>query len=133
MTDPVAKQFAFACMRDMATQTVMDFPLYGPETLCQMLNAYQDRFCLVEDLVRHGMRRGGNLRGPHYRHRTRRRRSLLMPPPKRGIVGPITTPPIERVVHVITNGGSSRRSSCPRTPGTLRQKGLPEEQGRLPL
>ena len=50
-TDAVAKQFAFAYMRDMATQTVMDIPLYGPETLGQMLNAYQNRFNLIEDLV----------------------------------------------------------------------------------
>ena len=47
MTDPMAKQFAFACIRDLATQTVMDIPLYGPETLGQMLNAYHVRFCPV--------------------------------------------------------------------------------------
>ena len=68
--DAVAKQFAFAYMRDMATQTVVDIPLYGPETLGQMLNTYQDWFGLIEDLVRLCMGRGGTLRGPRRRRPT---------------------------------------------------------------
>ena len=39
-TNAVAKQYAFAYMRDWATQVVMDIPLYGSETMKQMLDAY---------------------------------------------------------------------------------------------
>ena len=105
LTDLVAKQFAFVCMRDLATQAVMDIPLYGPETLSQMLNAYQDRFCLIQDLERLRTQRGGNLHGPWRRRRARRRRSLLRPYPKRGIRTPTSTPPMEGGVRVITDGG----------------------------
>ena len=104
LTDLVAKQFAFVCMRDLATQAVMDISLYGPETLSQMLNTYQDRFCLVQDLERLRTQRGGNLHGPWHRRRARRRRSLLRPYPKRGIRMPTLTPPMEGGVRIITDG-----------------------------
>ena len=45
----VAKQLAFAYMRDWATQVVMDIPVYGSVTIEQMLDAYQDRFSLIAD------------------------------------------------------------------------------------
>ena len=49
-TNAVTKQFAFAYMRDIDTQTVMDIPLYGSETARELLDTYQERFCLGEDL-----------------------------------------------------------------------------------
>ena len=105
LTDLVAKQFAFVCMRDLATQAVMDIPLYGPETLSQTLNAYQDQFCLIQDLERLRTQTGGNLHGPWRRRRARRRRSLLRPYLKRGIRTPTSTLPREGGVCVVTDGG----------------------------
>ena len=49
-TDAVTKQFAFAYMRDIATQAVMDIPLYWSGTAGELLDAYQERFRLGEDL-----------------------------------------------------------------------------------
>ena len=82
-------------MRDTAHDAVQDIPLYGPQNLAQMLNAYEDRFRLLGDLVRHRMQKEGFLRG--FRRRRQpggpRRRSLLKPRAKRGILAPTPQPP----------------------------------------
>ena len=61
--DHIARQYACACMRDTAHDAVRDITLTGPRDLNQMLIAYEDRFQLLEDLVRHRMQREGLLRG----------------------------------------------------------------------
>ena len=45
-TNSVAKQFAFAYMKDIATQAFLDIPLSGLETVEQMLDEYQEQFCM---------------------------------------------------------------------------------------
>ena len=61
--DHVARQYAYACMRDASHDAVRDITLAGPENLTQMLDAYEGRFQLLEDLVRRRMQREGFLRG----------------------------------------------------------------------
>ena len=74
----------------------MDISYYGPESLTQLLNAYETRFQLLEDLVRLRLRREGLLHGPRRRRQPgRRRRSLLKPQAKRGIMVPAQRPPPE--------------------------------------
>ena len=62
--DSVAKQYAFAYMWDSAHDAVMDIASYRPESLTQMLNAFETRFQLLEDLVRLRLQREGLLHGP---------------------------------------------------------------------
>ena len=115
-TNAIAKQFAFAYMRDWATQVVMDIPLHGSETIEQTLDAYQDRFSLVADLQQLQMQRGGTLRGHRRRCQPKRRRSLLKPRPKRGIPAPIRRPQVGRtgrVVRVPTEGGQLAELALP--------------------
>ena len=65
--DSVAKQYAFAYIRDSARDAAMDITSYGPESLFQLLNAYETRFQLLEDLVRLHLRREGLLHGSRRR------------------------------------------------------------------
>ena len=92
--DAVAKQFAFAYMRDSATEAVMDLTYSGPETLTKVLNAYETRFRLLDNLVRLRLQREGLLRRPCRRRQPGgRRRSLLKPRPRHGILAPDRRPP----------------------------------------
>ena len=102
-TDAVTKQFAFAHMRNTATQTVMDIPLYGPETAEELLEAYQDRFYLGEDIenlrlliARRRVAQACCRRSccPRYRCRRTRKRSLLKPRVKWGIPPPVRPHPV---------------------------------------
>ena len=94
-TDAVTIQFAFAYMRDTATQAVMDIPLYGSEIAEQLLDVYQDRFRIGEDLrLLLAQRRVSRI--CRRRYRRNRRRSLLRPRAKRGIRPPVCSCPVAR-------------------------------------
>ena len=92
--DNIAKQYAYAYMRESAHDVVGDIPLSGPGNLTQLLNAYEDRFLLLEDLVRRRMQREALLRGSHRQRQPggKRRKSLLKPRAKRGILAPTPQP-----------------------------------------
>ena len=123
--DAVAKQLAFAYMRDSATEAVMDIPFHGPETLTQVLNAYQTRFELLEDFVRLRLQREGLLRGSRCRCQPGRRRSLLKPRGKRGILAPACRQPYikntGRTVRVSTPGGRLAELTPPPSARNIRR------------
>ena len=64
-TDAVVKQFAFTHMKDVATQEVLDIPLHGSETVEQILDGYQEQFCM-----------GDNIQPPRVRRRTSKIRAF---------------------------------------------------------
>ena len=68
-TNAVAKQFTFAYMKDIATQAVLDIPLSESETVEQMLDEYQDRFCM-----------GSNSQPPQAQRRTPKIRAFRWNP-----------------------------------------------------
>ena len=128
--DNLAKQFAFSYMRNSATEAVMDISYHGPESLTQLLNAYETSFQLLEDLVRLRLRREGLLRGPCRRCQPgRRRRSLLKPRAKRGIMVPAQRPPPEwnmgRIVRIETPGGQLEEVTLPPSAEDIRRRILP--------
>ena len=109
-SDLTARQYANACMRDTAHDAVRDITLAGPRSCSEMLDAYEERFFLLEDLVRLRMRQEGLLRAPRRRHQPgEKRRSLLKPRAKRGILTPTTRPLAPwnagRVVRIEASGG----------------------------
>ena len=109
-SDRTARRYANACMRDAAHDAVWDITLTGPSSCSMMLDAYEERFFLLEDLVRLRMRQEGFLRVPRrWRQPGERRRSLLKPRAKRGILTPTTRPlppwNAGRVVRIEAPGG----------------------------
>ena len=91
--DRTARRYANACMRDSAHDAVRDITLAGPRSCSEMLDTYEERFQLLDDLVRIRMREEGLLRAPrHLRRPGGRRKSLLKPCAKRGIMTPIARP-----------------------------------------
>ena len=71
----------------------MDIPLYGSETAEQLLDAYQDRFRMGEDLrLLLAQRRVSRI--CRRRYRRNQRRSLLRPRSKRGIRPPVRPRPV---------------------------------------
>ena len=63
-SDPIARQYACVCMRDTAHDAVQDIMLADPGSLPQMLDAFEDRFRVLEDLVWHRLQRDRLLHGP---------------------------------------------------------------------
>ena len=119
-TNAVANQFAFAYMRDMATQVIMDISLYGSETIEQMLDAYKDRFSLIKDFRQLPTQRGAP-QGHWRRRQPYKRKSLLKPRPKRGIHAPI------RQRHYV--GSPGRTVRIPIHGGQLAEIALPPGAG----
>ena len=98
-----------------------------------MLNAFETRFQLLEDLVRLRLRREGLLHSPsHPRQPGRRRKSLLKPRAKRGIMAPAPRPPPEwntgHVIQIETPGGQLEEVTLPPKPKT--SEGKPWSSGR---
>ena len=109
-SDRTARRYANACMRGAAHDAVRDITLAGPRSCSMMLDAYEERFHLLEDLVRLRMQQEGLLRVPRRRRQPgERRRSLLKPRAKRGILTPTPRPlppwNAGRVVRIETSGG----------------------------
>ena len=91
--DRTARRYANACMRDSAHDAVRDITLAGPRSCAEMLDAYEERFQLLDDLVRIRMREEELLRAPrHLRRPGGKRKSRLKPRAKRGIMTPIAHP-----------------------------------------
>ena len=108
-------------MRDSAQVAVEDIPLHGPQDMAQMLKLYEERFWLLEDLVRRRLRSEGFIRGFRRRRQPRgpRRKSLLKPRAKRGIMPPTSIP-------AVPPPGSSSRMICLENPeGQLEEVTLP--------
>ena len=120
-SDPVARQYACACMRDTAHDAVRDIMLANPGSLPQMLNAFEDWFQVLEDLVWHRMQRERLLPGPRRRRQPggRKRRSLLKLRAKRGIMAPTSIPAVP------PPGSSSRMISLGNLEGQLEEVTLP--------
>ena len=136
--DNLAKQYAYAYMRDTAHDAVQDIPLFGPQNLTQMLNTYEDRFRLLEDLVRRHMQKEGLLRGSRRRRQPGgpRRRSLLKPSAKRSIIAPTpqTPPPLGnhgRVIRIETSDGQLEEVALPPNIEDLRRRILFERTRAL--
>ena len=91
--DRTARRYANACMRDSTHDAVRDITLAGPRSCSMMLDAYEERFQLLDDLVRIRMREEGLLRAPRHRRRPgEKRRGLRKPRAKRGIMTRMTRP-----------------------------------------
>ena len=120
-SDPIARQYACECMRDTAHDAVRDIMLADPGSLPQMLNAFEDRFQVLEDLVWHRMQRERLLHGPHRRRQPggRKRRSLIKPRAKRGIMAPTSIPAVP------PPGSSSRVNRLGNLEGQLEEVTLP--------
>ena len=135
--DDLAKQYAYAYMRDAAHDAVGDIPLFGPQNLAQMLNTYEDRFRLLEDLVRCRMQREGLLSGSRRRRQPGgpRRRSLLKPRAKRSILAPTPQPPPlgsnGRVVRIETSEGQLEEVARPPNVEDLHRRTLFERTRAL--
>ena len=92
-SDHTARRYTSACMRGTAHDAIIDIPLTGPSSFTQLLDAYEERFFLLEDLVQLRMKREGLLRTPRRRRQPgEKRRSLLKPRAKRGILTPTARP-----------------------------------------
>ena len=61
--DRVARRYASRCMQGTAHDAVRDITLAGPRHITQMLNTYEERFQMLEDLVRLRMLKEGLLHG----------------------------------------------------------------------
>ena len=124
-------------MRDSAHDAVRDITLAEPENLTQMLDAYEDRFQLLEDLVRHRVQREGLLRGSRRQRQPggRGRRSLLKPRAKRGILTPTPRPSppwnAGRVVRIETPRGQLEEVALPSNMEDIRRQTLFEQTHAL--
>ena len=92
-----------------------------------MLDAYEERFQLLDDLVRIRMREEGLLRAPgHLRRPGGRRKSLLKPRAKRGIMTPIARPlapwDTGSVVRIETARGQWEDIALPSTSAEVRRE-----------
>ena len=101
-----------------------------------MLNAFETRFQLLQDLVRIHLRREGLLQGSRrQRQPGRRRKSLLKPRAKRGIMAPAQRPPPEwntgRVVRIETPGGQLEEVTLPPSAEDIRRRTLIERTRAL--
>ena len=118
-------------MRDRATQVVMDIPLYGSETIGQMLDAFQDRFSLIAAFQQLWMQRGGTLQSHRRRCQPTRRRSLLKPRPKRRICTPTGRRPQAgrsgQVVRIPTPGGQLAELALPLDTGDTERRAAVEQ------
>ena len=134
--DSIAKQYPYAYMQESAGEAVMDIISYGPESLTQMLNAFETRFQLLEDLVRLRLRREGLIHGSRRRCQPgRRRKSLLKPRARRGIMAPTPRPPPEwntgRVIQIENPGGQLEEVTLPPRVEDLQRRTLVERTRAL--
>ena len=125
--DRTARRYANACMQDSAHDAVRDITLAGPRTCAEMLDAYEERFQLLDDLVRIRMREEGLLRAPrHLRRPGGKRKSLLKPRAKRGIMTPIARPLAPwnagSVVRMETSRGQWEDIALPSTSEEVRRE-----------
>ena len=116
-SDGVAKPFAFAYMKGLAAEAVMDIPYDGPEGLSQFLDAYKTRLQLFENM--RILRSPGEelFQGPRGRGSSGMRRRILRLRPMRSLRVPARWLSREKhrglIVRIETPGGLLEEIAMP--------------------